>query len=793
MGEYLFCCLLLNSGLVALVRMFFRNGVRPFYSLNHSPRFALEYFALAVGLLLIELTIEKLFGETLCIKRRTLLERLPASFKKFVDACQEIACSLAGWYGKTYKVVNTVIFSIGLIVLIIYLNFIMQPVWGYVNYNPVQGIYKETANTIQTLFIGPSHVRNGVSPMQLYERYGIPAYNLTTSTQPMIASFYWLKEVYRRHPESLNTVVLDVSTLRREPITARYHQGFDFMHFSTDKLRAVESYSGDFTELLVNTIPLLSYHERWKELRRKDAAKFIMEPQLFLKGYHYTTSQWIAEEGDFSKIVTPVRIRDQKEKNMVLNDKAVQYFRDVADFCREHDLRLLLIKVPTNWSSAAHNAVQALANEYGLDFLDFNIEPYYSAISFNLAANVEWPGRNINNLHLNYYGATKLTDYLGKYLTEKCGARDVRGDPKYAFMDEYLEDYHRYIISAPLGEFTDPCDFIKYVFDREKYTIFISVKDDAAHALTDKQRNYFASIGLTELSNLKDGASYLAVVEDGKVMKEMTEKDPGNNVTGHPISFRGETSDGTRWYVVSSGGRNLGNTSSVKILGAERSPNKRGLNIVLYDNKLHIYVADAIFDTHAAPRRPIQNVEQRLKASLEAGTPLTKLTGVDRMLYLYNRRCDNEMKKALARNAARGNDLPSYLEQFLDDDKLVMYIVAKNDGTRALTKEARKKLRSVLPKLSEMKSRESYIAVINGGKVAEEQSADDRSLKSRTNKYLLRSAGRDSKNISTLMINGKNYMGKTNGLHVVIYDTLTQLIVDNVTFGAPQAAEEMSK
>ncbi len=770
MGDYLLCCLLLNGGIFVLLRTFFKSGARPIYFLNHSLPFAHKYFALALALLLIETVIEKLFGNKLCEKFAPFIDKLPLSFKK---------CG-------SFRGVKAAVFSAGIAVFVIYLNFMMQPVWTYATYNPVHGIYIEPANTLQALFLGSSHVHFGVSPMALYERYGIPAYDIATDGQPVAASFFWLKEIYRCHSESLDTVILDVSTLKREPGDARYHKAIDFMHFSSNKLCAVKSYSGNFSELLVNSIPLLSYHERWKELSRRDVAKFFMEPQVYLRGYFYHTSRWIRDADDFSKIVTPIRILDQYAEDMVLNEKSVKYFRKMADFCEGHDLRLLLIKIPTNWSSAFHNAVQALADEYGLDFLDFNVEPYYSKINFNLAANVITPP-DINNLHLNYYGAAKLTDYLGKYLIEKCGARDVRGDPKYAFMEEQLADYHRHIISAPLAEFTDPCEYIKYVLDREKYTIFISVKDDAAHSLTNEQRSYFESIGLTELSDLKDNASYLAVVEDGKVMKEITDKNPSDGTTGKPVSYPGKTSDKTS-YRITSGGRNSGDTSSITIGRTERSPNKRGLNIAIYDNKMHKYVANAVFDTHAAPLRPIQNVEQRLKAELEAGATLPELTGVDRTLYLYNRRCEDEMKKALARNAVRQNDLPSYLVEFLDDEKLEIYLTAKSDVTGALTDEAREKLRDFLPKLAELKSAESYVAAISGGKITAEKSASE-STQFGTDKYLLRSGKRDGSDISTLMIDGKNYMDETEGLHVVIYDTLTQLVVDSVTFGAPCAEE----
>ncbi len=576
-------------------------------------------------------------------------------------------------------------FAIGIIFLVI-CNFIAQPVWMTSTYDTTNGFYSEPKNTIETVFLGSSHVKYGVSPMQLYEDYGICAYDLSTDSQPVLASYYWLEEVYRLQSETLDTVVFDASMLKRDPKISFYHTALDPMKISIPKLRSIKAYSENFEEFIQYTFSLLSYHERWKELTYTDFLKYEYEVEISIRGYQYSNSEWISSAGDFSVISTPLIIDDGNEEDTILDATAVTYFKKMADFCVDHNIQLVLIKTPTAWTSADHNAVQDLADFYGLDFLDFNVEPYYSETEFNFATDLIVP-TDLSNLHSNYYGAEKLTDYLGKYLIEECGNRDVRGDERYLFMEDELIDYNQYVtFRQSLLNATDPCDYIQTALDDGDYTIFISVKDDAASSLTEEQRAYFNSIGLTKLSELTYGCSYIAVIDNGEVITEEYQKDPGEkNAKYDLISYSGTLHNGTAYTVV-SGGYHMGNKSSIIIEDTERSSNKRGLNIAIYDNEMQRYVTNANFDTWLAPEREAPFSEQSYEALMKEGTPASSLTRTDWIMYLYNRECENEKTAKLARLEMNEEDgLITYLKAFWNDADIDIFITTQGDVSNVLT------------------------------------------------------------------------------------------------------------
>ncbi len=763
--RWLIYVIVLNGVIWIILRLFFTLVDRPIYNLNHDWIFACKYLALSFILITLYETVR------LCIG---------GIYKKFENQVVFVKEKLHPYIIQ----LHAIIFIIILATTLWGVNFIAQPIWtSSNNYDMMSGFYEEPENTIETILLGPSHMRCAISPMELYEKFGICSYNISTNAQPVLSSYFWLEETYRLHADTLNTVIFDVEMVKKNSDSAANHLALDYMQLSIVKLNAVKAYSKDFTDFIFNLIPLFNYHERWKELTDQDFLKYDYKPELCIRGYQYGIPQWVNYVSKFSDINIPLYITDSNAKGTELNETSLEYLKKIVEFCEERDIRLILIKTPTYWNSSDHNAIQLFADIYGLDFFDFNTKPYFDDINFNMATD-ELNTADITNLHLNYYGALKLTDYIGNYLINECSVSDIRSNDKYSFMEEELKEYHRYIASARLQQYTDPCDYLEYALDQGNYTVLISVKDEASDALTNEQRNYFSSIGLERLSKLTNRASYLAVIENGEIKTEMFSSDPGDkNKTNKLIEYEGVLPDGIEYTVV-SGGYNQGNKSSIIIDETEYSGNNRGLNIVLYDNIREEYIDKANFDTHISPQREIQNVEIRLATRLADGVSLSELIGSDRNLYLYNRRCENDKNVKLIRLSIEDNDLISYLDHFLGDKDLDIYISVKNDAARSMTSNLRDKLAErKLDKLTKLAYQDSYIALISGGNIIFEESGRGKdAVEMKTEKYYLMSGGARMGDNSSIMIDGKEYSPNEDGINIVVYDNITEMVIDTNSF-----------
>lgn len=534
-------------------------------------------------------------------------------------------------------VIKIIVFILFFSVVFGGLSIFMQPVWrAWNHYDTTHGFYEQPENTIETVFLGSSVMINGITPMELYGDYGICAYNLATEQQPVYVSYYWLEEAYRLHPESLKTAVIDVSMLVRDADKSFYRKAISPMKLSPVKYRAVKGYSDGINERLTYLVPLLEYHSRWSELEKSDFRK--NEVYSYTRGYNLSTHMLISQN-TYDKLKAPERYLDESAERIPIDEEALSYFNKMIDFCRDRSIKLVVIKTPRfAWSAAAHYSVQEITDNNKLDFIDFNYMPYVDEIAFLPATD------SADGDHMNYYGASKLTKWLGKYLLEKYSATDVRGDERYAFMEGELNQYYDNITDVvSLKGINNAADYLKCALQMKDCMVFVSVKDDAAKQLTQEQRDAFASLGLTKLSELTYGASYLAVIEDGAILEEQSEfwsqemYDAGKTAgSGKCISTVGTTRNQNK-YALKSGGAKLGNEASCIIDKTEYFENLQGINILVYNYRKEGAVDSAVFNTAQSSTREVVN-ETVLDTALQEGVEYTDLSEGLKNLYLYKQR-----------------------------------------------------------------------------------------------------------------------------------------------------------
>ncbi len=675
------------------------------------------------------------------------------------------------------------------------LNWFLQPVWlDWNNYDTIHGFYKEPENTIETLFLGASTAVNAFTPMELYEDYGICAYNLGTEQQPMLTSYYWLEEAYRFHSETLKNVVLECSMLRRTPQIAFYQKTIDHMKFSSIKYHAVKDYTEDFHEMLLYLVPIFSYHKRWASITDVDFEIINYKIKDYVRGYNFVTERYFNSEKYKESIISSY-ILDQEAEPAKFHQESLQYLEKIVNFCKEKGIRLILMKTPNiNWSSSNHNAAAELAKNYKLDFLDFNFEPLSLEIDYNILDIADIDG------HMNYYGASKLTSWFGKYLSEQCNVTDVRGNPKYSYMEKQLKNYYEQVLHfAKLNMLEDPCDYLLLAMEHKDYAIFIIGKDDSASSLREDQREGFASAGLEKLSVLGYRSSYLAVIENGMVLYELSDsleiekelsteeqiesKIEEKELKVTPISYKGQLKNGSI-YTLSSGGTMNGNVASCMIGGKEYAQNSRGLNIVIYDIKNDKLVDSVNFDTCASSIRDNVNMEVLLEKAQEEGKNYNELSKNLKNLYLYNYKSETLHSTELLKSLIKEDGLWDYLSAYWNQENRIIFLSAMDEAAGSFSEAARLTFEeNGLHELAALGYRDSYLAVINNGQVLyERKDHGEIPIETKGVNYKMISGGMESGNVSSIQINNTEYSLKTRGINVVIYDTLLNEVVDKASF-----------
>lgn len=668
-----------------------------------------------------------------------------------------------------------VLFIAILCVLFIVMCNMIQPLWKeWNNYETIAGFYQEPENTIETIFLGPSTVVNGVSPMELYDTYGFCTYNLGMEQQPLLASYYWLKEAYRLHSDTLHVVFLDPSSMRQDQSIEFYQKAIDRMAISPIKFEAVAAYNKTWNSMVEHFIPLLEYHDRWDEISDLDYEKKDIKPINSTRGYNFSKSLNIDTQVRYQNLSVHHSWYDPKAIPVVFTEESLDYFEKMVSFCKEKGLLLVLVSPvrPTSWNSELHNAVIRLADDYNISYYDLNASPMLDQLDFVM-------GFDHQDNHLNYYGAKKITAWYGEYLSINGLNHDISDTGEYSFMEDQLDDYLELIDhEINILNYDDVGDYLQAVTAFEHCYVLVSIKDDCIPSLTQHQRDQFDSLGLKELADIGARESYIGVIKDGVVETELCDKTAQsiNNPEGY-LRFR--TKEG---IILKSGGFYRGNLSSVIINKIEFSGNQRGLNIVVYNYEKDKVYDSVTFDTYLSSKT-VRNTETELQKAVKEGIPWYKMEEKVKNLYLYNRRYHNQQYKDYWNIYGDETSLFAYLNLY-NKVGYVVILSVKEDASASLSDEARSAFSELgLKNLVGLQSGDSYIGILDEGIACfEQRSHGENPIRYSDIDFSITSGGIDSGNISSVLIHGNEESLNKRGLNIVVYDKQLQEAVSSITF-----------
>ena len=280
--------------------------------------------------------------------------------------------------------------------------------------------YYDTTDAHDVIFIGDCEVYEGFVPATLFENYGITSFVRGSSQQTVWQSYHILEETLER--ETPKAVVFNVLALHygETPREAISRMALEDMEWSKHKLSAIKASMTREESLLSYFLPILRYHSRWSELEADDF-KHAFDKHLDITHQGYLMQTDILP-ADTSITETPDDLLDT-----ALPKRAMEYLDKMTALCRENGIELILVKAPTNsvkyyWYAEWDAQIVDYAEKNGLC--------YYSMIGKDEEIGLDWSTDTYDKgLHLNVYGAEKVTSYFGKILAEKHGLTDHRADP----------------------------------------------------------------------------------------------------------------------------------------------------------------------------------------------------------------------------------------------------------------------------------------------------------------------------------------------------------------------------
>ncbi|MBO4637034.1 MAG: SGNH/GDSL hydrolase family protein [Clostridiales bacterium] len=309
--------------------------------------------------------------------------------------------------------------------------------------------YYEDRKPHEVIFIGDCEVYENISTVELYREYGISSYIRGSAQQLIWQSYYLLEDTLRY--ETPKVVFFNVLSLKyNEPQNEAYNRmTLDGMRWSSSKWNAVQASMTPDEDMVDYLFPLLRYHSRWNELTSDDIRyMFGGGENVTIDGYYMRCD--VKPQAGFPK--APV-LADYR-----LGENAMNYLSMMADLCEEHGVTLILMKAPTEypyWYDEWDRQVREFAQERGLEY--FNYVDLRDEAGIDMSTDTYDSG-----LHLNVFGAEKLADYIGAYLSAGFDLTDYRNDPAVSSMWEEDCEAYDLLMQRQLSEIEEYGELVSF-------------------------------------------------------------------------------------------------------------------------------------------------------------------------------------------------------------------------------------------------------------------------------------------------------------------------------------------
>ena len=330
---------------------------------------------------------------------------------------------------KKKVIILAITLALMLVVLALLQNLLMPKYMSGIYEGAMIAEYYDDSENHNIIFVGDCEIYENISPVTLWEKYGLTSYMRGSAQQLIWQSYYLLEETLTY--EKPDVVVFNVLSMKYGiPQDEAYNRmTLDGMKLSASKIKSINASMMEDESFLSYIFPILRYHSRWSELNEDDFKYFFEKERVTFSGYLMR-----ADVKPFTGLPTPQILADYS-----FSENSYKYLDMMVELCKENDIELVLMKAPSlypHWYDEWDAAMEEYAVENDLMYINFldSIEE----IGIDFETDTYDAG-----LHLNVYGAEKLADYFGNILVESFEFTDYSSNENIKeHWNQITEDYN---------------------------------------------------------------------------------------------------------------------------------------------------------------------------------------------------------------------------------------------------------------------------------------------------------------------------------------------------------------
>lgn len=369
-------------------------------------------------------------------------------------------------------------------------------------------------DNIDVLFLGSSHVINGVNPVTLFKDYGYTSYNLGGHGSVLQATYweliqaldyctpeYVVVDTYMLEKNYQYLDVMEENAAEDDINTSveQLHLNMDAFPLSRLKMAAINDLIQDQDIKNQFLFDFIVYHDRWEELTKDDFQRITGDTEL---------NELMGAEVRYN-VQTRFDEYTQAGDDEVLAEHTVgcEYLMKIIDECQRDGIGILLVTLPFNETyddQLASNTAAQLAAQYGVPYINMN-----DANVIDEYADLNDPG------HLNVTGQEKSTAYIGDWLRESTDLTDHRDQEGYEEWSELVNAYNKDLYEAEQSQ-TDLATMLNLLnHDNISSVVYVNQGSDAFkdEGILHLIENLSGTTKVEEA--VVEGGSYILIKDNG--------------------------------------------------------------------------------------------------------------------------------------------------------------------------------------------------------------------------------------------------------------------------------------
>ena len=312
---------------------------------------------------------------------------------------------------KTLKRLTGCIVTLFLTAVIsVRLGVLVRPLDTDDAFNAIETFHGLPEDSVEVIGYGSSRMWRGFDPMEMYEKYGIGAYNYGCNWQSINTTALFLKDSLRT--QSPKVVLIETSfvneVLQDVDMDGQIYYTRGLPEFEGKRQYLRQCFGDDKERWLSYYMPLCAFHDNWVNISQGS----------FMENADVTDFYGTMGFRKFDN-VTPVEVPDPSGfEQCELSPEAYAVLDDIVSVCKEKNIDVIFYTVPVGGDYLYGDAMKRYAKENGCVY--FNLFEYMEETGIDGAVDFNDPS------HLNGNGSKKLADFLGEYIVSHYDVTDMR-------------------------------------------------------------------------------------------------------------------------------------------------------------------------------------------------------------------------------------------------------------------------------------------------------------------------------------------------------------------------------